>query len=211
MHKPILPLAQWAWFGSYFSGTIGPLFVLGNFIVTLLVFWWLNHHRFRESTAFDLYKEWWSEEMFDSRIKGWKFTLKFPEANLDEFYKDPKRRFTEHLDKVWVVMAFFQRLHVDLEQGRIEKDLLVSLFGPIFTWWYVVCFDHNLADPSWGGAFRLVDLWEIISEEVKNTNKYDAWLNQALEDLTHHIEQEKTDPDRQPYPRFPVDKLAYTK
>jgi hypothetical protein len=54
-NKQFEDLQNWAWFGSYFGGTIGPVFALGNFIVTLLVFWWLNHHRFRESTAFDFY------------------------------------------------------------------------------------------------------------------------------------------------------------
>jgi hypothetical protein len=147
--------------------------------------------------------------MFKSRMDAWKFTQKFPQADLDAFYQDRKRRFTENLDKVWVVMAFFQRLHVDLEHGRIEKELLVRLFGQIFTWWYVVCFNHNLADPSWGGTERICKLWKIISAEAKKDNQYDVWLKQAWKDLTDHIEQEKMDSHREDYPRHPVPESDY--
>ena len=71
----------------------------------------------------------------------------------------------------------------------------------------MVCFDHNLADPSWGGTYRLHDLWEIIRAEAK---KYNDWVNEARGDLTYHIEQEKMQsPPRDDYPRSPLQEDKY--
>ena len=117
--------------------------------------------------------------MFEERTKASKFNDEFPEADLTDFYKN--RRNEDSLSAVWVVMGFYQRLAIAVEYGRIHKDLFVKLFGQMFTWWYIVSFDHNM-DEVWAGTRPIRGLWKTIVESASD-KQVTEWKVYAFRDL----------------------------
>lgn len=172
-HKRIVddPL-MWGAFGTYFNGTVGPLISLVNVGVVLYIARIATRIGQDRQNAYELHREWNSTEMFKNRTLGGILISKPNAPTLDVLEKegDPNENM-----RVWIVIAFYQRLWFAIEHHQIDENLVTSLFGDIFYWWYKTCFLPQLKPTPWESWDHIEGLWTWLKAHDDDGKHRKRW------------------------------------
>ncbi|MBD2104826.1 hypothetical protein [Leptolyngbya sp. FACHB-261] len=162
--------------------------ILGVLIGTIvggLITWFTTAHWNRLQTTFDLHREFDSDVMHESRMSADQLIKGNPHDTLGEIYKkDPeKSRY------LWQLINFYRRLSLAIKYNQVNPDLIPELFGEIFTWWYIVCFENQLLadEKNYFSPSRKQIFWlKKWLDTHANKTELSKWTANALDDLQNY-------------------------
>jgi hypothetical protein len=99
------------------------------------------HAKSLVDTTFELHREFNAGDLAISRDRADRIPAQYPGKNLDDLYSllPPDER--NHL---WNVIHFYERLHLAIKHKRVDEALAGEMFGDVFFWWYLNCFEPQL-------------------------------------------------------------------
>lgn len=147
-------------FGTLFGGAIS---------------WWVNLNKTRTELIFELHREFNSESMMQARTQADKLMQKHPKTPLDELYENLP---SEETHGVLMVINFYERLWLAIKYNRVDKKLAPQLFGQIFIWWYVICFE-SLIPQHWNSHSEVRQLKAWMDKSVDRQN-HREWMKLAV-------------------------------
>ncbi len=179
-------LQSWGLFGDFVGGTSGTIISLLNLLVILYIA--INvqaiqarqqHDRDlaarRRGLAFDMHREWNSLAMYEARTAAGKMVRNSPERTLDQVdAAEP----AETAAKLWLVIAFYQRLALTLQHGEIDTKVVPALFGDTFVWWHRHCFRNQLRPTGWE-SWTLMDYLDQWLRTNAPTADHALWTSRA--------------------------------
>ena len=107
-----------------------------------------------QELAFEMHREFCGTAMLQARTEATRLLEAHPELSYHEL--DVKFRESE-ARPLFLVSGFYDRLSLALQHHRIDAELVPTLFGPYFIWWWLDAFRDRLvgADPDWPESVRL--------------------------------------------------------
>ncbi len=146
--------------------------------------WFLTALRNQTDLAFALHREFNTKEMFEARNKADDFLAsQISDIPLDQLYKKP---FLEEIQNVLLIIRFYERLWLAIDQSQLNKKLVPKLFGEVFYWWLICCFDKQLLSSKckWYEMEAAKNIRDLRDWMDKNTEKLerDKWIAWAEED-----------------------------
>ncbi|MGV0029371.1 hypothetical protein [Phormidesmis priestleyi] len=162
--------------------------LLGTTIGAALAFWFAlrqlaiqsheAHHKRLFDTAFELHREFNSFEMAVARSKADKVLQQHLLTKLDALYNDLPE---ETLRPVLFVIYFYERLWLAIENKQVDTKLVPELFGDIFYWWFINCFETQLLPVGWQCCHRIQSLKQWFDDHAKQEVR-DLWIHRATMD-----------------------------
>lgn len=191
----------WGQFGDYVGGLLNPLFAFLN--VAAVVYIAFAVQRFGESqrkaeqeserrlqTVIDLHREWNSGSIYSSRTIAGKLIREYPDLTIFEIEEQAPSERAAH---IWVVIGFFQRLSFLVENDRLHKKMTLELFAELFVWWWVLCFEKQLAPCECDARDRMLTLKTWIYENTSCQQRA-PWEHRASKDLAEAVQSANTPP-----------------
>jgi len=106
--------------------------------------WWVTNRATNTQTTFDLYHEFNSEPLLTSRHEAQNTWLFFDKGNgvtLDDVFGLLSADERAH---IWNIIHFYEKLYLLIKYKRCNSALVPHLFGEVFYWWYLNCFEAKL-------------------------------------------------------------------
>ncbi|MEA5447966.1 hypothetical protein VB780_05255 [Leptolyngbya sp. CCNP1308] len=153
--------------------------IVGGFIS-----WIANVYQNKSQATFDFHREFDSDVMHRSRILADQLIRKNPNDTLYEIYE----KYPEESFHIWQVINFYRRLWVAINYGQVKTNLVPELFGEIFIWWYLLCFEKQYI-PAYNhsqGRKQILELKKWIDKH-SNKSEMDEWTRLALKKREQRI------------------------
>ena len=146
----------------------------GAFIAYLV-----TNHRNRLESTFELHKEFHSEAMLKIRSGAEICLRKYPGIRFDQLESLLVDKEKDQAQSLWVLIGFYQRLWLAVKYRRIEKKLVVELFGELFYWWYLAAFQQGLLPTGWAASTQISSLkaWFDLHTTKEQS---ESWSRRAL-------------------------------
>lgn len=127
--------------------------------------WIISNRQTKVQTTFDLLREFHSEKLYQSRTIANQLVEAHPESTLDEL----RQKFPNETFHLFQIVLFYQRLQIAIKYRQVQVDLILELFGEVFTWWYIVCFDNQLLFPKsrFHAKKNIIDLYHWLVKNPK--------------------------------------------
>ena len=165
--------------------------LIGTLIAAYVAFHIANHQTSLQTEAsrrshcldltFDLHKEFSAPVMLDARADADKLTAKYFGMSYSSLYEALPAQSTRCL---FLVTDFYERLAISLDKNRLDTQLVPELFGPLFIWWYINCFQVLIIkeSPDWHLTENLKRLhaWMKLHTPKDDMKK---WEDRATADL----------------------------
>ncbi|MGK7934978.1 MAG: hypothetical protein AB4206_04125 [Xenococcaceae cyanobacterium] len=117
-------------------------------LISAGISWLITSQRNKTQLVFDLHKEFNSTELYQARRKAEIFLNNINREkkhekilNFEEIYKQYKE---EESRAIWLVVRFYERLWLAIDNNQVDLKLTAKLFGQTFNWWYKHYFKHQL-------------------------------------------------------------------
>lgn len=93
----------------------------------------------------------------------------------------------------WEVLNFYRRLAVLFETEDIDTKLAATLFGDLFTWWYLSAYCHHLRGTGWYLEIQIHELWRVLTLECGlPPKKFDVWMRAAQAGFEVQLKESST-------------------
>lgn len=103
--------------------------------LSAFISWFITSRRNKTELAFDLHREFNTKESYEARQKGEQFLINQPNITLEELYKKvPFQIKLEDFQNIFLVIRFYERLWIAIENNEIKTQLIPQLFGEKFYW-----------------------------------------------------------------------------
>jgi hypothetical protein len=100
----------------------------------------------------------------------------------------PLDRSPASFPRVSIVIRFYQRLWLAVDNNRIRADLVPKLFGEVFYWWHVVCFESMLSSTGWESWSDINALKDWLDRKATASQRK-TWLDKATADHKDRAER----------------------
>jgi hypothetical protein len=160
--------------GEYAPLISGAFGLLGVVVGSLWAWYWGIQQQ-KTANTFMLHKEFCDKEMIEVRYRAGELIKKYPDKKLDYLYESLS---TQETAPLWTLMEFYNRLWISLKHHRLQDSLVPELFGFIFVWWNVICFERQLEAVDWeeGKYLQLLGKW---LEEHITSDDWQGWKERA--------------------------------
>jgi hypothetical protein len=155
---------------NLFGTTLGALFA---FLIALRQLKYqsdLDAKQQQIDTTFDLYQEFATNEMAESRSQVDRIFTYYKEASkINDFYD-----FLNEAEKKYIrnILYFYRRLQLEIDYKRVDTSAVLDLFGSEFIWWYYVWFEHKVVTAvRWESSTQMQKLHHWIYDQMKNNKK----------------------------------------
>ncbi|MBV8212743.1 MAG: hypothetical protein JOZ08_05900 [Verrucomicrobia bacterium] len=101
--------------------------------------------------------------MWKARIDGGKLVQQGTHGTLDQL----DRTANPGARNIWMVIGFYRRLALAINNKQINEDLVPVLFGDNFIWWYHHCFKNQLEPTGWESWDRMKYLKSWLARKAK--------------------------------------------
>lgn len=167
-------------------------------LLSAFIAWWISSRRNKTELAFDLHREFNNKEMYDARIKADKFIFAKQENRelLTVMYGNDEYD-SEGVQSLLLVIKFYERLWLVIDNRQVNIELLPELFGKIFYGWYISSFEEQLIPTNWESAKRIKKLKEWIDLKA-NESERTAWKEESEKEKTEKLEKAKAIQDDRP-------------
>ena len=136
----------------------------------------------RLDNTFAFHREFDGPSLNTSRTLAARLLEENPDLSLDQISEKMDGPETVH---IWVVLSFYKRLTVSLKHGQLDPRFVSELFGAIFTWWWLICFNKKL--PSfWVDDGILREFWDWL-ENNTDAAEMDRWVKRAELDMPRYL------------------------
>ena len=143
--------------------------IAGALLGSLLT-WQFNRNREKVTLTLDLHKEYNTYEMNLHRKKADALLEEYPELSYDQL----ENLKHENIESVFVVLFFFQRLSLCVEQKQIKETIIQELFVEPFYFWYYISYQKNLVPlKKWNAANHMLSL----SNWFKSSTSFEKHYN----------------------------------
>jgi|YNPBryBLVA2012_1023415.scaffolds.fasta_scaffold64367_1 hypothetical protein len=117
-----------------------------GFIGTLVgasITWWVTSRVAKTQVVFDLYREFNSDPLLTSRHKAQNSLSLFDKSpvTLDQMFSTLSADERAH---IWNIVHFYEKLYLFIKYKRCDTKFVPALFGEVFFWWYLNCFEMKL-------------------------------------------------------------------
>jgi len=148
----------------------------------------------RAQATMDLLKEFNSSEMAEARGKARRFVLDSPGRSYAEMEELPvqegQRPEAEYL---YLIVRFYHRLNALRESNLLQDNRLLTLFGPVFGYWWKLSFEPQLMNSSnWRVGADIRRLKNFFDKRSIAENKNAYWqqcLQDGLDDRLSEIDR----------------------
>jgi hypothetical protein len=106
--------------------------------------WWVTSRATDTQMTFDLYREFSSEPLLISRHEAQNTSSLFDKnasVTLDNMFGSLSANERAH---IWNIIHFYEKLSLLIKHKRCNTKLVPELFGEVFYWWYLNCFETKL-------------------------------------------------------------------
>ena len=110
-------------------------------IIGATISWLVASYRSRTRLTLDLHRELNTEAVLAARNRADTVVLQHPDKDLDDLWDILK---VEERNDIWTVIHFYQRLYIAIKFKQVRTDLVCELFGDVFHWWFINCFERHL-------------------------------------------------------------------
>lgn len=173
---------------SEFFPLVNGLFGLTGVIVGAVLTRHSAKQQQKTANTFLLHKELVSKEMNQFRFLAEELINKYPFERLDSL---DRRLSVEETTPLWNLMDFYMRLWVSLKHHQLQDKLVPELFGNIFIWWYINCFDKQLKEVDWEHVNALGNLRQWL-ERHATKREYSDWTARAQRHYRQRMESRQT-------------------
>lgn len=127
----------------------------------------------RQQLAFDMHREFSSENMLRARTEASRLLAKHPGKGFQALYKSLPESETRPL---FQVAEFYDRLALAVAYHRIDEVLVPKLFGTYFLWWWFDEFEKKLVgeEPDTPENMRMQQLHDWMKEKI-DAAEYSKW------------------------------------
>lgn len=150
-------------------------------LLSAFIAWLITSRRNKTDLAFTLHREFNDKEMYIARIKADEFISSKKENRklLTEMYgKYEYRSESDNLKSLLLVIQFYERLWLVIDNNQVNIELIPELFARIFYAWYIRSFEEQLIPTNWESAIRIKKLKEWIDFKA-NESEREAWETEA--------------------------------
>lgn len=183
-------VAVWGQFGDYIGGILNPLFALLNLTIFAYVAITFQKINDREKKAdeesedrikivLELHREWNEQSNYRSRAIAGRLVRLIPNTTV---LKIEENCSAEEVVHIWIVIGFFLRLNYLVEHEKVHKKMTAELFGELFTWWWVVSFEKQLAPVDWEASDQIKNLKNWLFSVTTELQRA-PWVRRATVDL----------------------------
>jgi len=120
--------------------------------------------------------------MNTSRTLGAKLLESHPRLSLEAISETMDGPETVH---VWAVLGFYKRLALSLKHGQLDERYVSDLFGAMFTWWWMICYQNKLP-AGWVDHGIIGDLWKWFQAHT-DTEQLKDWIHRAEHDEPRYL------------------------
>lgn len=124
---------------------------------------WFSSKQKKEENALNMHKEFFGESMYKARTLSEKLVEKYPEETLEDIRRKDEPNDSVHL---WIILGFFNRLSLQIQQNQIQKKYIRDLFGELFIWWWVCAFDNGRLPEKWDSYKSIIWLKEWLENPL---------------------------------------------
>src|SRR5262245_26876027 len=163
------------WLDKIFTASISSVFAFFAAYFAYRIQMARQDKKEKSKTTYDLYKEFNSGELLKSRTEADKIPKRYPDKTLDDLYALLN---TEERTHIWHVIHFYQRLSAAVEYEQIEPKMVRKLFGYVFYWWYINCFEQQLVPIKWDASYQIENL-NLWFERTSNKEDLYNWMARA--------------------------------
>jgi hypothetical protein len=136
--------------------------------------------------TFNMHKEFFGESMNHSRTQAGKLICKYPDTSLEKIDTDVSSNESVHL---WIVLGFYQRLSLMIKHKQIIEPYIPDLFGALFTWYWVNCFESNLPH-TWDSYPTIKESRDWLEEYSKKADLIE-WQRMAQKDKERNLSAQR--------------------
>jgi hypothetical protein len=158
-------------YAPFISGLFGLLGVVVGAIWTR----YSGKQQQKTANTFLLHGDFCSKAMNEVRYLAGELIKKYPTEGLDALYK---RLPTQETTPLWTLLDFYKRLWISLKHNQLQDSLVPELFGSIFLWWNVNCFENRLKGVDWEEGKYLHQFGQWL-EEHASKNDHAEWKARA--------------------------------
>ena len=134
----------------------------------------INRRQEKRREAFNMFKEFKSEDMKNNANLAYKLILKHPNKNYDIISNELPPNETNPL---WTLIGFYQYLWILIDEKQINRRLVPRLFGELIVWWYYFSFKENLLPVDWDTSKDIKKLFNWIKKNSKSKD-FQNWKRQ---------------------------------
>jgi hypothetical protein len=141
--------------------------------------WWVTDRATNTQTTFELYHEFSSEPLLTSRHKAQNTPSLFDKnANitLDQMFGSLSADERAH---IWNIIHFYEKLYLLIKHKQCNTKFVPELFGEVFHWWYLNCFEAKLAPiRDREASIRMRELKSWLEKKTKQ-EEIVRWIERA--------------------------------
>ncbi len=170
--------------GDFLGGSIGSVLGLFNLIAVAYIGYAVSTFQRSDDAkqeqlkaAADLHREWSSPTMYQSRRAAQTFVMAHPDGGLDALEK----LYADKMNDVFVVIGFFDRLSVQVQESLVSPVVASKVFGQLFVWWDILLM-QRLPD-KWDSQKHIARLRDgLANTDVTESLVWQRWQSQASVD-----------------------------
>lgn len=111
----------------------------------------------------------------------------YPENTIYQLYSELSLEDTHGL---LMVTQFYERLGIATHYNRVDKKLIPILFGEVFIWWDVICFQNQSLKKKRHTDKGIEEFRNWLTNRP-NKSTYSEWINRASNEREEYVENHK--------------------